>query len=89
MQIINDIIDLNFFTSFAHRAQLQTTVPLNFDLRTSGTISYSLIVSVNDTEHVDYVEVNVMVLDINDNDPMFDNDTYRLVTNNGDTTNRN
>ena len=58
-------------------SQLRTTVPLNYDLRTSGTRSYDLTVSVNDTEHVDFVEVTVLVLDINDNDPEFSNETYR------------
>ena len=60
-----------------HSAQLRTTVPLDYDLRTSGTRAYSLTVSVNDTEHVDFVEIAVQVLDINDNDPEFSNETYR------------
>ena len=54
-------------------AQLWTTVALNYDL---GTQSYDLRVSVNDTEQVDFLQINVLVLDINDNDPMFANETY-------------
>ena len=64
-------------TSYPLSAQLRTTVPLNYDLRTFGTRSYDLTVSVNDTEHVDFIEVAVLVLDINDNDPEFSNETYR------------
>ena len=57
-------------------AQLLTTVALNYDLRTLGTQSYDLRISVNDTEQVDFLQVNVLVQDINDNDPMFANETY-------------
>ena len=59
-------------------SQLQTTVALNYDLATSGINQYTLLVSVNDTENVDFIRVTVMVQDINDNDPVFANDSYRF-----------
>lgn len=57
--------------------QLLTTVALNYDLRTLGTQSYDLIVSVNDTEQLDFLQINVLVQDVNDNDPIFANETYK------------
>ena len=57
--------------------QLLTTVALNYDLRTLGTQSYDLRVSVNDTEQVDFLQINVLVQDINDNDPVFANESYK------------
>ena len=60
-------------------AQLQTTVALDFDLATSGVDRYTLTVRVNDTENADFVQVTVIVRDINDNDPVFANDTYKYV----------
>lgn len=57
-----------------------TTVALNYDLRTLGTQSYDLRISVNDTEQVDFLQINVLVQDVNDNGPMFANETYKSVT---------
>ena len=44
-----------------------------------GTQSYDLIVSVNDTEQLDFLQINVLVQDVNDNDPIFANETYKQV----------
>ena len=36
-----------------------------------------LTVVVNDTEFTDEITVNIVLVDINDNTPMFENDTYQ------------
>lgn len=55
---------------------LTTTIDLDYDLVTTDRFP-TLNVSVNDTEFIAFLTVNVEVVDINDNSPVFDNDTYR------------
>ena len=49
---------------------------LNYDLTTPETRNYRLTVTVNDTENAADIIINVQVIDINDNDPLFENTTY-------------
>ena len=57
---------------------ITTTIDLDYDLVTTDRFP-TLNVSVNDTEFVAFLTLNIEVVDINDNSPMFDNDTYRWV----------
>ena len=36
-----------------------------------------LTVIVNDTDFTDEITINIVLVDINDNTPMFENDTYQ------------
>ena len=55
---------------------INTTLALDFDL--TGIDPFPVLnVSVNDTEFVTYLQVNIEILDINDNSPQFDEETYR------------
>lgn len=58
---------------------LNTVIVLNYDLM-SAVRFYNLNISVNDTRYVDFVTVNVELVDINDNSPVFANDSYRYVS---------
>ena len=80
LTILADYYFISFLVFRLYSSQLQTTVALDYDLATSGIDQYVLLVSVNDTENVDFVQVTVMVQDINDNDPVFANDSYRFAT---------
>jgi len=57
---------------------LVTNIMLDHDLTTTGTRDYNLTVTVNDTENAAFLIINVQVIDINDNDPMFENTTYNF-----------
>ena len=58
------------------RVVLVTTIMLDHDLMTPGTKDYRLTVTVNDTENAASLIVNIHVVDINDNEPVFENTTY-------------
>lgn len=75
----NKYLTIDHVLNSSDSSQLLTTVALNYDLRTLGTQSYDLTVSVNDTEHVDFLQINILVQDVNDNDPVFSNETYESV----------
>ena len=55
---------------------MNTSLVLDFDLITAVKF-YTLNISVNDTENVDFLTVNIGLVDINDNSPEFANATYR------------
>jgi len=55
-----------------------TDIMLDHDLTTTGTRDYNLTVTVNDTENAAFLIIHVQVIDINDNDPMFENTTYNF-----------
>ena len=59
---------------------LNTNIVLDFDLNNPVRF-YTLNISVNDSELLDYLTVNVELVDINDNTPIFTNDSYRWVCN--------
>ncbi len=52
-----------------------TTRRLDFDNATLNT-SFTLRVTVNDTVHIDSITVDISVVDLNDNNPVFVNSTY-------------
>ena len=58
------------------RDNLVTTQALEYDIASSGNQSYTLRIIVNDTMHYDDVTLTVDVVDINDNEPAFENTTY-------------
>lgn len=55
---------------------LNTNIILDFDLAIAVQY-YTLNISVNDTEFLDFLTVNIELVDINDNSPIFANDSYR------------
>ncbi len=59
---------------------LVTTRMLDFD-NTTVNQTYTLTVTVNDTVHEDTIIVDVVVMDLNDNNPIFENATYQYVVN--------
>jgi len=64
--------------TFFSRNVLVTNIMLDHDLTTTGTQDYSPTVTVNDTENAAFLIVHVQVIDINDNDPIFENRTYNF-----------
>ncbi len=62
------------------RMNLVTTRMLDFD-NTTVNQTYTLTVTVNDTVHEDTIIVDVVVMDLNDNNPIFENATYQYVVN--------
>ena len=55
-----------------------TNIMLDHDLTTTGTRDYSPTVTVNDTENAAFLIIHVQVIDINENDPIFENGTYNF-----------
>lgn len=56
---------------------INTTIDLDFELSLRSSRFPTLNISVNDTEFVEFLTVNIEVVDINDNSPQFENVTYR------------
>lgn len=52
-----------------------TVRELDFDLVTINQ-TYTLQVIVNDTDHYDDLILDIQVVDINDNNPVFENTSY-------------
>ena len=59
---------------------LVTTRMLDYD-NTTVNQSFTLTVTVNDTTHEDTIIVDIVVMDLNDNNPVFENATYQYVAN--------
>lgn len=57
---------------------LNTNIVRDFDL-TTRVQYYTLNISVNDTKFLDFLTVNIELVDINDNSPIFANDSYRYI----------
>lgn len=62
------------------REVLNTELVLDFDL-TASVHFYTLTISVNDTENVDFITVNIQLVDINDNAPIFSVSEYVIIIN--------
>ncbi len=69
---------LLFFDKCRESGLLNTRLVLNFDLSTVEQFAV-LNISVNDTQFVDHIIVNIEIVDINDESPEFMNDSYRFV----------
>lgn len=60
------------------RQLINTTIPLDYDLsNVPGVRAVTLNISVNDTVFIDFLTVNIDVVDVNDNSPMFRSNSYK------------
>jgi len=64
---------------FRERRVLNTTRSLDYDVSTPNLDHFILTVVANDSLNPSTLTVNVMLVDINDNSPIFSNDSYTYV----------
>jgi len=58
--------------SINENGQITTTAPLDRE----QTPAYSLVVAARGVSKIAYTTVNITILDLNDNDPLFEADSY-------------
>ena len=57
-------------------AALNTTISLDYDFLSVALRSYTLQIRVNDSANIDILRVDITLVDLNDNSPIFANDSY-------------